>query len=472
MHGFCVADDSSVKGEMMNVRLYIPSSCIGAAFLLAACGGANSGAAPQSAIPQAGGYSSQSGATQSNGAQAFAATGSFAAPPLPDVPLALGVRPALTSPMLNDSGSYPGGAIIAGSNSGAGGTGVEGIAGTAGGYGLVGLNDATSGTGANIGVYGRSTAPDGDGVYGYSSRHLAVVGVSPQGYGVDGQTSFPSNNGTYVLQKSGVLGEDLSTDGGAYDAGVAGTSTSGYGIYGRSNAGVAVAGQAMTTGAGVEGYVLAGASGGVAVAADNFGAGTGQNGSGDGISAMSRNASAIVAEGLSTSPSTPVELLQSNGVQPLLIGKNAVTNAAVMSLDKNGTMILAGNLVVDGSITAPTYYACGTCAGPLARRGAPIEDTGEGQLSGGRAYVRLDPGYAAQLDPAQHYLVFITPEGDTKGLYVADRSPSGFAVRESQNGGSSVAFAYRIVGPSRSGRVNGSQPLQTAASPLVPGSRP
>jgi hypothetical protein len=164
--------------------------------------------------------------------------------------------------------------------------------------------------------------------------------------------------------------------------------------------------------------------------------------------------------------------LQSNGGQPLLIGKNAATNASVMSLDKNGTMILAGNLVVDGSITAPTYYACGTCAGPLARRSAPIEDTGEGTLSGGRAYVRLEPGYAARLDPSQHYLVFITPEGDTKGLYVSDRTASGFAVRESRNGASSVSFAYRIVGPSRGGAASGSQPIQTAVSPPQSAGRP
>jgi hypothetical protein len=43
------------------------------------------------------------------------------------------------------------------------------------------------------------------------------------------------------------------------------------------------------------------------------------------------------------------------------------------------------------------------------------------------------------------YRVFLTPEGDCKGLYVRSKSAASFEVRELQSGTSSVAFSYRIV---------------------------
>jgi hypothetical protein len=55
--------------------------------------------------------------------------------------------------------------------------------------------------------------------------------------------------------------------------------------------------------------------------------------------------------------------------------------------------------------------------------------------------------YASKIDTSKNYLVFITPRGETQGsLYVAGKSPSGFAVREGQGGHSNIAFHYRIVG--------------------------
>jgi hypothetical protein len=74
-----------------------------------------------------------------------------------------------------------------------------------------------------------------------------------------------------------------------------------------------------------------------------------------------------------------------------------------------------------------------------------MEDTGEAQLVDGRAYVRIDDALANVIDRGAEYSVFITPEGDNRGLYVTQKSPTGFAVRESQSGRSTLAFAYRIV---------------------------
>ena len=74
-----------------------------------------------------------------------------------------------------------------------------------------------------------------------------------------------------------------------------------------------------------------------------------------------------------------------------------------------------------------------------------MEDFGEAQLSGGAAFVRLDPSFANVIDATKAYLVFITPYAETKGLYVAMRSPGGFEVREIAGGKSNAQFGYRIV---------------------------
>ena len=75
---------------------------------------------------------------------------------------------------------------------------------------------------------------------------------------------------------------------------------------------------------------------------------------------------------------------------------------------------------------------------------ATVEDVGEAQLASGQAYVRIDPRFADTTDRSAAYLVFLTPQGDTPGLYVTAKTPSGFVVRE-HGGRSNVVFDYRIV---------------------------
>jgi hypothetical protein len=43
-------------------------------------------------------------------------------------------------------------------------------------------------------------------------------------------------------------------------------------------------------------------------------------------------------------------------------------------------------------------------------------------------------------------MVFLTPEGDCRGLYVRRKSATSFQVREHMGGTSNIAFSYRIVG--------------------------
>lgn len=62
----------------------------------------------------------------------------------------------------------------------------------------------------------------------------------------------------------------------------------------------------------------------------------------------------------------------------------------------------------------------------------------------GSAQVQLDPDFAV-LVQCDGYHVFLTPEADSKGLWVTDRSPTHFTVREQQGGTSSLTFSYRVV---------------------------
>ena len=74
-----------------------------------------------------------------------------------------------------------------------------------------------------------------------------------------------------------------------------------------------------------------------------------------------------------------------------------------------------------------------------------FEDFGAGRLENGSAAVALDPTFAETVNGASDYHVFLTPEGDCRGLYVSRKTGSGFEVRELGGGQSTVAFDYRIV---------------------------
>lgn len=74
-----------------------------------------------------------------------------------------------------------------------------------------------------------------------------------------------------------------------------------------------------------------------------------------------------------------------------------------------------------------------------------FEDFGSGRLASGVATVALEPTFAQTVNSSSDYHVFLTPEGDCRGLYVSSKSASGFEVRELGGGQSNVAFDFRIV---------------------------
>ncbi len=73
-----------------------------------------------------------------------------------------------------------------------------------------------------------------------------------------------------------------------------------------------------------------------------------------------------------------------------------------------------------------------------------FEDFGSGALVNGAARVEIDPLFAAAVNLASYH-IFVTPLGDCQGLYVADKTPTGFEVRELGGGTANIAFDYRLV---------------------------
>jgi hypothetical protein len=74
-----------------------------------------------------------------------------------------------------------------------------------------------------------------------------------------------------------------------------------------------------------------------------------------------------------------------------------------------------------------------------------FEDFGSGQLRTGTATIVLDPEFAQTVNSTLTYHVFVTPNGDCHGLYVAAKTATSFEVRELNGGQSNISFDYRIV---------------------------
>ena len=345
-------------------------------------------------------------------------------------------------------------ACVLGVNSGSG-FGVEGD--SAATYGVLGATTfaATSAAHAAAGVFGSDKTRNpknsynvgvlgssfyGIGVSGTSSTNFGVLGNSAAGYGVVGRTHY---NATTAGGRSGVLGMDLSSNGTNSDAGVLGTSPNGTGVAGQSDAGYGVSGVSngfvgvvgqSTTGMGVYGQSLENGSGVYGISGSSYG-----------VSAFSYNGEAALLAVDNNSSGVAI-LAQAPTGAAVFDGYNA-DKGDVASIDASGNMILAGSLTQKGSALIATGSSLGSQVATFGERSssATIEDMGEAKLVAGHAFVPLDRRFASVIDKAVKYLVFLTPEGDNRGLYASGYSAAGFDVTESGGGHSTLRFDYRVV---------------------------
>jgi hypothetical protein len=250
--------------------------------------------------------------------------------------------------------------------------------------------------------------------------------------GIDGESD---EIGVRGVGGTGVVGETFQ------GIGARGTATGGTGVLGEAKAGIGVEGKSTGSNPGVRGFSPS-----------------------VGVQGESTRGWGVFGKG----PKRPVGLVGGFGV----VGS---AHIGVMGVGHNEGIGVAGSadkIGVYGSTTSKsglagffdgdvfilgnlTKMGIGSCVAVPFRDGSLrrlysmespeswFEDFGEKRLVKGKAEVTVDPGYASVVRGEYH--IFITPYGDSNGLYVSRRTRTRFVVREQKGGKSTLTFSYRLV---------------------------
>jgi hypothetical protein len=135
------------------------------------------------------------------------------------------------------------------------------------------------------------------------------------------------------------------------------------------------------------------------------------------------------------------------------IGSSCITSWPGAAQRANNTF--NGNIVVRGAIVSASSVVTVTVPSNGGARDVALysiqspenwfEDLGFGQLSDGFAHIEFDSTFAQTVNANIEYHVFLTPDDDSEGLYVSNKTPQGFDVHEQRGGRSNIAFDYRVV---------------------------
>jgi hypothetical protein len=315
--------------------------------------------------------------------------------------------------------------------------GSNGVYGVAPNFGLYGVATATSGnsvgvygtgidglqgSGSAYGVYAAASGSGSTGVYG-TAPQFGVYGVATAG---SGNTVGVYGNGADGLQGAGTV-HGVYANGGQYgvtsftSAGIAGS----YGVY---------------QGASALGATFAYPGGGV-WADTNVNLEDGERPVAALLATADNGGAAILYNNSPSFATLTVENVGGGG-----------TGDVIHAEGTRGSCTLSGG--GDAACTGVLKSVVATTSSAGARRvetysmQSPenwFEDFGSGALSNGTATIKLDPTFTQTVNTGTEYHVFLTPNGDSKGLYVSQKSATSFEVREQGGGVSSVAFDYRIV---------------------------
>ena len=351
-----------------------------------------------------------------------------------------------------NSGGGPG---IEGKNSSGGGAnafgvlgvswGSDGVRGTsthAGSSGVAGIMTGTSSSNGN-GVYGQSSDSSGK----YAAIYAAGYGAGTylfQGYnlstnnhcsidpnanlGCTGQLSGTTSKSS----SSGVVGYSSGTTSKSSSSGVAGYFTTsgggpGYGLYGEYDP----QGSGSAVGAGIDAVAHHGGYGAYVSNADSATPAMYAENLNGGASLVA------VSDNFQNANENMVEFINNIG--------DTYQNASCKidgRADLRCTGTIQGN-AVHAQLTTTDGRHVLTYAPESAT--PTIEDLGAARLRDGAANVDIPADLASVMDRSNPYYVFLTPMGDTRGLYVATQNASGFQVRENMHGRSNVSFEYRII---------------------------
>jgi hypothetical protein len=291
-----------------------------------------------------------------------------------------------------------------------GGIGVRGEAIT--GFGVFGDSEKQSG------VVGRSRSSVAPGVFGVCEHLTGVAGRSTAAPGVFGESKAQAGVVGRSASSAGVFGfGDAAFQVPAAPAGVFGVNDKSVGVLGSSVGVIGVWGN-TDKGLGIIGTT-------------NFGVGVPTDRITDqGIGVIGLANSGVGLAGMSTS---------GTGV----FGSSQTGLAGHFK----GPVTIEGDVtIIGGTKSAAVLHPDGTHRQLYCMESPEswFEDFGEGQLVDGKGEVQLDPGFAALVE-ANAYHVFLTPYGESNGLFVAERDATGFRAGEQQGGTSNVRFAYRVV---------------------------
>ena len=344
------------------------------------------------------------------------------------------------------------------------------------------------------------------GTFGSSDTGYGIEGASNSGQGVYGDVSSPAAASIGVLGATGTSYSSVFTDEvGVAQAGVwadAGTPAAGVpvGVFGTADN--AYAGAFANNSASSPAVFATNEMGSAAEfdATSGYGVLGTTEGGGDGVQGLSRNASAGHAgvlgvanntsgtftsfnlfagvwgdtgtSGTSASPAWAIGVLGTadDSHAGVFLNNSAHWSTLYVSNGSSGGTGLFKSIMV----SSPDGGTCGvgtggsfSCTGQiksLVSTGVGghtvetyavqspeswMEDFGSGQLHIGSAVVTIEPALAETVSADAGYHVFLTPNGDSKGLYVTAKSATSFEVRESGGGTASLSFDYRIVAKRR-----------------------
>jgi hypothetical protein len=318
--------------------------------------------------------------------------------------------------------------------------GVQGSSETESGIGGSTESDSTGGGIAGVIGYDLSEeSATNSGVEGNSGGGTGVTGISSVGQGVFGSSGPPA--AVAMPAQAGVVGSIAGYSGATpapninVEVGVAGISGLGSGVLGESTLGNAVVGQNTTS---VSSTLAPNTYSNTGVfAASNIGSG---------VYAYSRNRNGAAIENDNAGFPTLNILADNTSTNPIEVYQSSTSTTPLMKLDSGGNLTLKGDVVDKNGTFARSSNPNSDLMTYAPQESEPtVEDFGTAQLVSGAAAVALAPDFRQTIDGQSTYMVFLTPHGDSNGLYVASTAAGGFIVRESHNGRSTFAFDYRVV---------------------------
>lgn len=323
-------------------------------------------------------------------------------------------------------------------------------------FAIVGLSSNTaaifgSNNDVGYGVLGESDS--GNGVRGFSNNSIGTLGVSINSHGVYGQTAFTGGPfltggavgwGNGANGANGVLAIANQTSSSASNVGIRAVSGSTTSISSSEVLNVAVNANATDLGL----YVLTerpiNSNSSISTEAARFQT----NFNGVANDADARDPQARLA-GYQPSVSISGQGTSNTYYGGYFYSGGHNTNS---SFAYAGARRGSSNFKIIGNGTVSTIVE-GVNPGEQKIMFAPeapevlFQDYGTGRLINGKAHIQIDPIFTRNIyvSDEKPLKVFITLEGDCNGVYVTNKSATGFTVKELQGGTSNAPFSWQIV---------------------------